>query len=331
MTIPATLETQALATPPAGGLGGFDAEELAAPRTPFQQVWQHLPRDRLAIAGLIVLATLVALAVLGKLLTEWWVVFDPADRALAGQAAAAVQFRLAERSHAELRPEFGVYLFGTDELGRSVLARMLQGAFVSLSIGLVAVGISVTLGVVLGGIAGYYGERQLGFVSIDTLDHALHRRGAVLSHFLSDPDGGRAAPAQHLQHHDRDRGDELDGHRALRARRVSGAARARLRAGRAGARLALVADHLSPHGAERDGAGASSRPRIDVAHAMLTESALSFLGFGVQPPHATWGNILADGRTLHVRRALVVPDPGRGNLDRSCSRSIWSVKGCARR
>ncbi|MCA9476867.1 MAG: hypothetical protein KC563_13840, partial [Nitrospira sp.] len=59
------------------------------------------------------------------------------------------------------RPLGGLYLFGTDELGRDVFARMFQGSFVSLSVGFVAVGISLLVGIVLGGLAGYYGQEAL--------------------------------------------------------------------------------------------------------------------------------------------------------------------------
>ena len=58
-------------------------------------------------------------------------------------------------------PPFGIYLFGTDDLGRDVFVRMLQGAWVSLTVGFVAVGIAVVIGVFLGGIAGYYGNKRI--------------------------------------------------------------------------------------------------------------------------------------------------------------------------
>jgi peptide/nickel transport system permease protein len=72
------------------------------------------------------------------------------------------------------QPRLGVYVLGTDQLGRDVLARMLEGGFVSLSVGFVAVGIAVAIGVVLGGIAGYYGRVRVGWgrirlLSVDTL------------------------------------------------------------------------------------------------------------------------------------------------------------------
>ena len=66
-------------------------------------------------------------------------------------------------------PAFGIYLLGTDELGRDVFARMLQGSFVSLSIGFIAVGISLAIGIILGGLSGFYGNVKLGIVTVDTL------------------------------------------------------------------------------------------------------------------------------------------------------------------
>jgi len=67
----------------------------------------------------------------------------------------------------EETPKLGLYLFGTDDLGRDVFARMLQGAWVSLTVGFVAVGIAVLIGIFLGGIAGYFGQNHI------RLDHIL--------------------------------------------------------------------------------------------------------------------------------------------------------------
>jgi peptide/nickel transport system permease protein len=145
-----------------------DAERLAPAETPFQRVWRSLRRDRLAVAGLWVLGALIALALLGKLLTEWWVVFDPAavrlpDKLLPPLSPASTALA------PELLPPGGSYPFGTDELGRNVFARMLQGSFVSLSIGIVAVAISLCIGISIGAVAGFYGQRKLGPLSIDTI------------------------------------------------------------------------------------------------------------------------------------------------------------------
>ncbi|MGH7288955.1 MAG: ABC transporter permease, partial [Myxococcota bacterium] len=126
------------------------------------EVWRQLRRDRLASASLVVLALLFVTALLGKLLTEGIVVFDPTlvrlpDKLLPPLAGAGAGLATDQL------PAFGRYLLGTDDLGRDVFARMLQGSFVSLSIGFVAVSIELAIGVLLGGLAGFYGGR------IDTL------------------------------------------------------------------------------------------------------------------------------------------------------------------
>ena len=64
------------------------------------------------------------------------------------------------------RPAFDIYLLGTDDLGRDIFARMMQGAWVSLTVGFVAVGISILIGVILGGLAGYYGNIKIKFMDV---------------------------------------------------------------------------------------------------------------------------------------------------------------------
>jgi peptide/nickel transport system permease protein len=283
-------------TVPPGDALPFDAEELGSAATPLQEVWRSFRRDRLAMLGLSVLTLLLLLALLGKLFTEWWVLFDPAAVRLPDKLRPP--FTAASQALTpELRPEFGMYLLGTDDLGRSVLARMLQGSFVSLSIGVVAVGISVSLGIVLGGLAGFYGDVRLGPVSVDGL--IMRFTDVVLcfpTFFLiltvvallppsifnimivigltSWMGTARFVRAEFL---------------ALRERDFVLAARALGLPSRR-----VIFRHMVPNAMAPVFVSAT----IDVARAVLTESALSFLGFGVQPPHATWGNILADGRAF---------------------------------
>jgi peptide/nickel transport system permease protein len=271
-----------------------EAEALGPSESPLREAWRHFRRDRLAMLGLCVLACLVLLALFGKALTEWWVVLDPAqvrlpDKLRPPMAAAS------ELIPKDQRPEFALYLFGTDELGRSVFARMLQGSFVSLSIGIVAVSISVSIGILLGGLAGYYGERKLGFISIDSL--IMRFTDVVLcfpTFFLiltvvallppsifnimvvigatSWMGTTRFVRAEFLSLREQD---------FVVAAHALGLPERR-----------IIFRHMVPNALAPVFVSAT----VDVAYAILTESALSFLGFGVRPPHATWGNILADGR-----------------------------------
>jgi peptide/nickel transport system permease protein len=270
------------------------AEALAAPETPFEQVWRAFRKDRLAMTGLVVLLGLVLLALLGKLLTEWWVVFDPAtvrlpDKLLPPLSAASAALGKG------LAPPFGMYPFGTDELGRNVLARMLQGSFVSLSVGIVAVSISLGIGIAVGGFAGYYGQRKLGPISIDSL--LMRFTDVVLcfpTFFLILTVVALLPPSIYNIMIVIGITSWMGTARFVRAEfmalREQDFVTAAIALGLPEWRI--IFRHMVPNAL----APVLVSATIDVAYAILTESALSFLGFGVRPPFATWGNILADGR-----------------------------------
>ena len=271
-----------------------DAEALGIAESPAQQLWLTFRKDRLAMLGLYVLATLLVVALIGQLLTGWWVVFDPATVRLPDKLLPPLSLA-SSAIQKQLLPPFRAYPFGTDELGRNVFARMLQGAFVSLSVGVVAVSISLGIGVTVGGLAGFYGQRKLGPISVDSL---LMRFTDVVLCFptffliltvvaLLPPSIynimivigitswmsiARFVRAEFLALHEQD---------FVTAAKALGLPEWR-----------IIFRHMIPNAM----APVLVSATINVAHAILTESALSFLGFGVRPPYATWGNILADGR-----------------------------------
>ena len=144
-------------------------EILPPPETPWTEFLRIFKKDRFAVFGSVVLAVLLCAAMGGKVLTEWVVVFDPEVVRLPDKLLPPMATPSEEIQSEEDLPTLGFYLLGTDELGRDVFARMLQGSFVSLSIGFIAVGISVSIGILLGGLSGYYGNMKLGFITVDTL------------------------------------------------------------------------------------------------------------------------------------------------------------------
>lgn len=181
------------------------------------------------------------------------------------------------------------YWMGTDGLGRDVLSRMLHGGRISLLVGLVAVGISTLIGIILGALAGYY-RGWVDTVIMRLVDIML----SIPSFFLilaviafltpsiinimivigltSWMGVTRLVRAEFLSLSERE---------FVLASRTLGAKDAR-----------LIFTHLLPN---------SLTPIIvsavlGVAGAVLMESGLSFLGLGVQAPQASWGNILTDGK-----------------------------------
>jgi peptide/nickel transport system permease protein len=270
----------------------------ATVETPLEEAWRHFRRNRPAMLGLAVLAFLVLVAAASKVATDD-VVFpspplDPAtvrlpDKLLPPMAPAGETVAAADR------PWLGVYLLGTDDLGRDVFARMLQGSFVSLSIGFVAVGISLLIGIGLGGVAGFYGSRRFLFVTVDTwimrftdvmlcfptffliltvvalLPPSIYNIMIVIG-VTSWMGTARLVRAEFLSLREQD---------FVVAAQALGLPERR-----------IIFRHMVPNAM----APVLVSATIGVASAILTESGLSFLGFGVQPPFATWGNILADGR-----------------------------------
>ncbi|WP_419787005.1 ABC transporter permease [Pseudodesulfovibrio sp.] len=190
-----------------------------------------------------------------------------------------------------LLPPSTAHLLGTDALGRDVFARILFGGRVSLWVGFVAVGIATAIGLVLGLIAGYFGrvvdeiimrgvDVMLCFPSfflilavIAFLEPSLTNIMVVIG--LTGWMGvARLVRAEALTIRERD---------YVLAARAAGAKPMR-----------ILLRHILPNAVTPVLVSAT----LGVAGAILTESSLSFLGLGVQPPDASWGNMLMEGKDV---------------------------------
>jgi len=272
-----------------------EAEALGVAETPTQQLWRAFRKDRLAMLGLYVLVALVVVALVGQLLTGFWVVLDPATVRLPDKLLPPLSPAGSSLAK-DLLPPFGTYPFGTDELGRNVFARMLQGSFVSLSVGFVAVSISLGIGVTIGGLAGFYGQRKLGPISVDSL--LMRFTDVVLcfpTFFLILTVVALLPPSIYNIMIVIGISSWMSTARFVRAEFLALREQDFVTAAKALGlpEWRIIFRHMIPNAM----APVLVSATINVAHAILTESALSFLGFGVRPPYATWGNILADGRS----------------------------------
>jgi peptide/nickel transport system permease protein len=292
---------------------------LDAGEAPGRAVWRAFRRNRPAVVGLALVLAFFLVALIGLALTKGArPVLDPREVRLPDRLQGPFARPNRASVPAASWPRLGIYLFGTDELGRDVFARMLEGAFVSLSVGFVAVGLAVAIGIAIGGLAGYYGPTRLGvgrvrLLTVDTLVTGLIDVMLSFPTFfliltvvailkpsiwnimivigLTSWEGtARFVRAEIL---------------SLREREFVQAAQA---AGARGSRM--IGIHLVPNALGPVLVSAT----LGVAGAILTESSLSFLGFGVPPPDATWGNILADGKRFIFDAPWLTLIPGTAIL-----------------
>ena len=286
--------------------GGAIAETTLSP---FREKWILFRKNRSAVISLWFLIFLFAFSIAAILLTKYSTPFDPATVRLSEKFLSPMTPFTSDLVKPEDAPPFGIYLLGTDELGRDVFSRMLQGTPVSLTIGFVAVGISVSVGILLGGLAGFYGRIRLGFITVDTL---IMRFVDIMLCFptffliltvvaLLPPSIYNIMVVIGLT-------SWMGTARLVRAEFLSLREQDYVMAARSQAipEMRIIFQHIVPNAI----APVLVSATIGVATAILTESALSFLGFGVQPPDATWGNILSDGKSYIFDAPWLTFTPG---------------------
>ncbi len=250
-----------------------------------------VPRDRREIVGGVLLGAMVVVAILAPLVA-------PVDPTLQRDVVAT---RFLPPGATDALGTF--HLFGTDRLGRDVWSRLAHGARVSLGVGVLAVLLSVTIGVIVGA-ASALARGALATALLAVTDFALALPRVVLLLLLAalwSPSvtlvvlvlglTGWMTVARLVHAEAR----ALLGRPFVEAAVALGASRRR-----------LLARHLVPNVATPIIVAAA----LGVGNAILLEAGLSFLGMGVQPPAPSWGNMIASGRDALVNAPWVAVAPG---------------------
>ena len=266
-------------TPPGTSAAARALELPARASSPARREWvvflRRLARRRTALFGLCVVVAVLVLAVAAPWVTSW----DPIEQDIPSRLQAPGSVHASGRVH----------LLGTDHLGRDLLARIVFGARPALLVGFAAVAISGLLGLVLGLVCGYFGGRvddvfmrladiQLAFPFILLAIAVIGVLGPSLPVIIvvigvsSWVVYARVVRSEVLSIRER---EFVQAAHALGVRDVR-----------------ILLRHVLPNALTPWLVVAT----LDMARVIVIESALSFLGLGVQPPTPTWGGMLADGR-----------------------------------
>jgi peptide/nickel transport system permease protein len=239
-------------------------------------VIRRFRRHKLAVAGLVVVVLLVLIALLAPVIAP-----DNPDE-------IGTEFQA---------PPSAAHVLGTDALGRDVVSRLIYGTRISLSVGVVSVSLYVAIGILLGAAAGYYGgvvdviimrlsdmvmsfpSLMLILVIVSLIGPSIYNVMLVLG-LLGWPQVTRIVRGEFLK---------LRGQDFVQAGRALGARDVR-----------LIFRHLLPNALSPVLVAAT----FGTAVAILSEAALSFLGMGVQPPTASWGNMLTDAQSLSILESM---------------------------
>jgi peptide/nickel transport system permease protein len=262
------------------GASGGPSLTSAAPvemeyRSLWLDSWRAFRRHRIALACLVMLVLIGVISVFGPMVSSW----------------DAEQINFAAKS----QPPSLSHPFGTDELGRDQLVRTMEGGRISLMVALVAVTVAITIGVLIGTVAGYAGD-AIDNILMRLVDVFYSMPGLLVAILLLALVGqgfwtivvaigifrwmgtARLVRASFLS---------LKRMEYVEAARTVGVPSHRI------AFRHVLPNALSP---------VIVAATLGIAGAILTESALSFLGLGFQPPQATWGRMLAEAQSVVINQ-----------------------------
>jgi oligopeptide transport system permease protein len=257
----------------------------------WQDAWMRFRRNRLAVLGLAIVVFLLLVAVLSPILVHFKILIDPIEQQV---------------EHIQVGPGVAGHPFGTDELGRDIMSRLMIGSQVSLTVGLLVQAIIFPIGLAIGLTAGYFGGRvdnllmrftdiwyafpDLLFVLVVVAVWRL--QGPWFIQLI--PIFGAIALVNWVNLARLVRGQVL----AIKEKEFVEAARSS-----GSPPLKLILKHLLPN---------SLGPIIvtltfGIPQAIFLEAVLSFLGVGITPPQPTWGQMVNSGyETIYATPTAVV-------------------------
>lgn len=260
-----------------------EALKIEKPESNLKRMWEALVQNKAAVVGMVVIILLVLIAVFGR----WIMPYDPnyGDMSVNKQTPSAAHW------------------FGTDEQGRDIFSRIIDGTRVSLSVGIEAVAFALVIGTVLGAVAGYKGGKidtiimRLMDIMMSipdillaiTLMAALGRgieKAVIAIGLVTIPEYARIVRGSIMSIKDSE---------YVQAAKVIG-----------NNDFTIIFKHILPNVLSP----IIVRATLGISTAILNIAALGFLGLGVQPPNAEWGDMLGRARSFIFEAPYMLIFPG---------------------
>ncbi len=260
-----------------------EAIPVEKPESQLREMWEALRENTAAVVGLVIIILLILIAILGPLIMP----YDP---------------NLQDMTKSFMKPD-AQHWFGTDQLGRDIFSRIISGARISLTVGLSAVAISLTVGVLLGSISGYFGGKAdiiimrfmdmmlaipsilLAIAFMAALGKGIDKAVIAIG-LVSIPEYARIVRGSILSVKEND---------YVQAARVIGNKNSR-----------IIFKHILPNVLS----SIVVRATLGISTAVLDTAALGFLGLGVPPPWAEWGDMLGRARGFIFTAPYTLIFPG---------------------
>lgn len=254
-------------------------------RSQMKSIWFRFKKNKLAMLGLVLLVFLIVIAIFAPLFADY--------------EKDAINQNMEER----LQSPNKKHIFGTDQYGRDVFARVIFGARVSLSVGLITIAISLTIGAIIGSVAGYYGGRIDNvlmrimdvFLAIPQMLMAISIVAAlgpgifnllIAMSISSVPRFARIVRSSILSIKDQE---------FIEAAKACGTRDRR-----------IIAKHIIPNAI----GPIIVQATLSIAGTIISISGLSFLGLGIKAPMPEWGSMLAEGKAQMRYYPYLVIIPG---------------------
>lgn len=266
------------------GISSNTNERKGKKRSQLKAIWFRFKKNKLAMVGLIILAFLVAVAVAAPIISDYEV---------------AIKQNIRNR----LQPPNKENIFGTDQYGRDIFARIVFGARVSLFAGIVGISTSSIIGAIIGSVAGYYGGRVdnilmrlmdilMALPSMLLAISIVAALGAGLTNLIIALSVSYIAQFSRII---RSSVLSIKNQEFIEAAVACGTRDRR-----------IIFKHIIPNAI----GPLLVQSTLSIASAIILISSLSFLGLGIKPPMPEWGSMLADARSQMRNYPYLVIIPG---------------------